>query len=122
MPLAAEAQPLGKVYRIGFLSTDSPTRPPVGCAPGRVAGARVSRGQNLVFERRFSEGNAERFPELAAELVRLRVDSIIVPTAPAAIAARNATQMIPIVIPTCPIPWERGSWRAPRGQAATSRG
>ena len=57
-------------------------------------------GQNLVFERRFSAGNAERFPELAAELVRLRVDCIIVPTAPAAIAAKHATQTIPIVIPT----------------------
>src|SRR5262249_17713134 len=59
-----------------------------------------SEGRNLVFERRFSEGNAERFPELAAELVRLRVDCLIVTTAPAAIAAKNTTQTIPIVIPT----------------------
>src|SRR5262249_51792820 len=57
-------------------------------------------GRNLVFERRFSEGNAERFPEFAAELVRLRVDCIIVTTTPAALAARNATQTIPIVITT----------------------
>ena len=55
-------------------------------------------GQNLVFERRFSEGNAERFPELAAELIRLRVDCIIVPTTPAALAAKHATQTIPIVM------------------------
>jgi putative ABC transport system substrate-binding protein len=59
-----------------------------------------SEGRNLVFERRFSEGNAERFPELAAELVRLRVDCIIVITEPAAIAAKHATQTIPIVFPT----------------------
>ena len=57
-------------------------------------------GQNLVFERRFSEGHAERFPGLAAELVRARVDLILVPTAPAALAARNATQTMPIVLPT----------------------
>ena len=54
---------------------DSPTRPPVGGAPGRVAERGYSEGRNLVFERRFSEGNAERFPEFAAEMVQLRVDS-----------------------------------------------
>src|SRR5207253_9288753 len=57
-------------------------------------------GRNLVFERRFSEGQAERFPEFAAELIRLRVDCIIVPTTPAALAAKHATQTIPIVITT----------------------
>jgi putative tryptophan/tyrosine transport system substrate-binding protein len=57
-------------------------------------------GRNPIFERRFSEGHAERFPELAAELVRLRVDLIIAITTPAAIAAKHATQTIPIVIPT----------------------
>ena len=55
-------------------------------------------GQNLVFEHGFSDGHAERFPELAAELVRLRVDCIIVTTTPAALAAQHATQTIPIVM------------------------
>ena len=59
-----------------------------------------SEGRNLVFERRFSEGHAERFPELAAELVRLGVDLILVITTPAALAAKHATQTIPIVIPS----------------------
>src|SRR5262245_40833458 len=100
VPLATAAQPSGKVYRIGFLSTEPP---PAYLWEALLDGLRergYNEGQNLVFERRFSEGNAERFPELAAELVRLRVHLIIVTTTPAALAARNATQTIPIVIPT----------------------
>src|SRR5215813_1241253 len=100
MPLAAEAQQPGKVYRIGYLDT---TPPPAHVWDALLDGLRergYSEGRNLVFERRFSEGHAERFPELAAELVRLRVDCIIVPTTPAALAAKNATQTIPIVMTT----------------------
>jgi putative ABC transport system substrate-binding protein len=99
-PRVAEAQPPGKVYRIGFLSTNPP--------PARVWDALLDglrergyhEGRNLVFERRFSEGQAERFPAFAAEMVRLRVDCIIVMTTPAALAAKHATQTIPIIIPT----------------------
>jgi len=97
-PLATEAQPPGKVYRIGYLAPDSP---PAHLWEALLDGLRERgylEGRNLVFERRFSEGQAERFPELAAELVRLRVDCIIVPTTPAALAAKHATQTIPIVI------------------------
>jgi ABC-type uncharacterized transport system substrate-binding protein len=100
VPLAAAAPPPSKVYRIGFLSTDPP---PADWWDAFLDGLRergYSEGRNLVFERRFSEGNAERFTELAAELVRLRVDCIIVPTTPAALAAKNATQTIPIVMTT----------------------
>jgi putative tryptophan/tyrosine transport system substrate-binding protein len=98
-PLAAPA-PSDRVYRIGFLGTDPP---PASLWEALLDGLRehgYREGQNLVFERRFSDGHAERFPELAAELVRLRVDCIIVPTTPAALAAKHATQTIPIVIPT----------------------
>jgi putative ABC transport system substrate-binding protein len=100
--LAAEAQPPGKVYRIGYLLTD-PLLVPSRDWDALLDGLRereYSEGRNLVFERRFSQGQAERFPELAAELVRLRVDLILVTTTPAALAAKNATQTIPIVIPT----------------------
>jgi len=100
VPLAAAAQPPGKVYRIGFLSTHPP---PARVWEALLDGLRehgYSEGRNLVFERRFSAGNAERFPELAAELVRLRVDCIFVTTTPAALAAKHATQTIPIVIPS----------------------
>jgi putative ABC transport system substrate-binding protein len=100
VPLAAAAQPAGKVYRIGFLSTDPPLAPRWEALLNGLREHGYSEGRNLVFERRFSEGNAERFPELAAELVRLRVDCLIVTTAPAALAAKNTTQTIPIVMPT----------------------
>ena len=56
-------------------------------------------GQNLVVERRYSEGRAERFAEFAAELVRLNLDMIIVTTTPAVRAVKNATKTIPIVQP-----------------------
>jgi ABC-type uncharacterized transport system substrate-binding protein len=95
--LAAAAPPAGQVYRIGILSTDPP---PARLWEALLDGLRehgYREGRNLVFERRFSEGYAERFPELAAELVRLRVDCIIVPATPAALAAKHATQTIPIV-------------------------
>jgi putative tryptophan/tyrosine transport system substrate-binding protein len=98
VPLATEAQPPGKVYRIGSLSTNPP---PAHLWEALLDGLRERgylEGRNLIFERRFSEGHAERFPELAAELVRLRVDCIIVTTTPAALAAKHATQTIPIVM------------------------
>jgi len=98
--LAAEAQPPDKVYRIGYLDT---TPAPAPLWEALLEGLRAhgySEGQNLVFERRFSEGNAERFPAFAAEMVRLRVDLILVRTTPAALAAKHVTQTIPIVIPT----------------------
>jgi putative ABC transport system substrate-binding protein len=107
-PLATEAQQAGKVYRIGFLSTNPP---PAHVWEALMDGLRergYSEGQNLVFERRFSEGNAERFPEFAAEMVRLRVDLILAGTTPAALAAKNATQTIPIVIPTANDPVRAG--------------
>jgi putative tryptophan/tyrosine transport system substrate-binding protein len=99
-PLAAEAQPSGQVYRIGVLSTDPPRAHLWEALLEGLRERGYSEGRNLVFERRFSEGQAERFPELAAELVRLRVDCIIVPTTPAALAAKHATQTIPIVMTT----------------------
>src|SRR5262244_837816 len=100
VPLAAAAQPPGKVYRIGYLGTNPP---PAHVWDALLDGLRergYSEGRNLVFERRFSEGHAEHFPELAAELVRLSVDLILASTTPAALAAKHATQTIPSVIPT----------------------
>jgi putative tryptophan/tyrosine transport system substrate-binding protein len=97
-PLTAPAQPVGQVYRIGFLSTDPPLAHLWEALLDGLRERGYREGQNLVFERRFSEGYAERFAELAAELVRLRVDCILVPTTPAALAAKHATQTIPIVM------------------------
>jgi putative ABC transport system substrate-binding protein len=100
VPLAAVAQSPGKVYRIGFLSTVPPRAHVWEALLDGLRERGYSEGRNLIFERRFSEGNAERFPEFAAELVRLKVDCIIVTTEPAALAAKHATQTIPIVMPT----------------------
>jgi putative tryptophan/tyrosine transport system substrate-binding protein len=100
VPLAAVAQPPGKVYRIGYLGTNPP---PAHQWEALLDGLRergYSEGRNLLFEHRFSEGHAECFPEFAAEMVRLRVDCIIAITTPAALAAKHATPTIPIVIPT----------------------
>jgi putative ABC transport system substrate-binding protein len=99
-PLAAEAQQAGKVYRIGYLST--PTRESV--EHGVQAFLRKLRelgwveGQNLVIEYRWAEGNVERLPDLAADLVRRKVDVIVAPAGSAALAAKNATSSIPIVM------------------------
>ena len=65
VPLTVEAQPPGKVYRIGYLDT---TPSSTHLWDALLEGLRERgyvEGRNLVFERRFSEGNAERFPDLA---------------------------------------------------------
>jgi putative ABC transport system substrate-binding protein len=99
-PLAAEAQQAGKVYRIGYLS--APTRESVEHV--LQAFLRALRdlgwveGQNLVIEYRWAEGQTERLPSLAAELVQRKVDVIVAPAAAAAVAAKNATSSIPIVM------------------------
>src|SRR5258706_4430257 len=92
-PRTAEAQQAGRVYRIGYLS--APTRASV--ERGLEAFLRALRklgwvdGQNLVIEYRWAEGQIERLPELAADLVRRKVDVIVAPAGSAALAARNAT-------------------------------
>jgi putative tryptophan/tyrosine transport system substrate-binding protein len=99
-PLATAAPPAEKVYRIGYLGT---TPLPAHLWDALLEGLRergYHEGRNLVFEHRFSEGHADRFPEFAAEMVRLKVDLVLVSTTPAAIAAKHATLTIPIVIPT----------------------
>src|SRR6202049_552697 len=99
-PLAAEAQQAGKVYRIGYLST--PTRASV--ERGLQAFLRTLRelgwveGQNLIIDYRWAEGNVERLPDLAAELVRRKVDVIVAAAGSGALAAKNATSSIPIVM------------------------
>jgi putative tryptophan/tyrosine transport system substrate-binding protein len=102
VPLAAGAQPAVTVYRVGVLGNISPTKDP---ASRRLDGAFVQglresgwvEGQNTIIEWRYSDGRPERFPDLAAELVRLKVDVIVTLAAPAARAAKQATTTIPIV-------------------------
>jgi len=98
--VAARAQPAKKLYRIGYLST--PTRASVenGVQAFLRALAELGwiEGQNLVIEYRWANGDVERLPELADDLVRRKVDLIVAPAGSAALAAKNATTSIPIVM------------------------
>ena len=98
---AAEAQPTGKVYRIGYLAQGSGSgaaslRPLEGFRQGLRELGWVE-GQNIVIEYRYAEGRIDRLPGLADELVQLKVDVIAASPTGAALAARNASRTIPIV-------------------------
>ncbi len=99
-PLAAEAQAAGKVPRVGFLSAFSPSDVPLWRA-GLQKGLRdlgYTEGRDVAIEYRYAEGRLDRLPGLAAELVRLQVDVIVAETTPASLAAKQATNKIPIVM------------------------
>ena len=95
-----EAQQSGAVARIGYLSGASPERD----KPWLAAFARglgelgYSEGKNIAIERRYAGGRFEILPNLAAELIRLKIDVLVVTGAPAAHAAKGATSAIPIVM------------------------
>jgi putative ABC transport system substrate-binding protein len=98
LPLAAQAQQAGKVPRIGFLHYGSPgPSPEVEAFRQGLRELGYVEGQNVAIEYRFASGQVERLPELAAELVRLKLDVIVTPTTPASLAAKQATSTIPIV-------------------------
>jgi len=96
-PLAAEAQETGKLYRVGFLSGGAAPSPTLPRLLEALRPLGYVEGQNLVIERRYSDGKADRLPVLAAELVQLRVDLIVTTGTLAARAAKQATPSIPIV-------------------------
>src|SRR6266571_5408011 len=116
-PLAARAQQ-SKVARIGALY--------IGLADAESFKKELREGlrelgylegQNIAFEFRSAEGKLDRLPELAAELVRLKVDVIVALYVPSALAAKQATRDIPIVIAAAEVV-ETGvvaSWARPGG-------
>jgi ABC-type uncharacterized transport system substrate-binding protein len=100
-PLGALAQRRSKVFRVGFLS---PRRRPAsfasdyyGAFPQRMNELGYVEGKNLLIEWRFADGEYDRLPRLAAELVQSKVDVILALGPPGAIAAQKATTAIPIV-------------------------
>ena len=99
-PLAAEAQQARKVYRIGMLETRSPELNAANVDAFRQGLWELGykEGQNLEIVYRSSDGRDERFPGLAGELVRLKVDLILTRGTPAALAAKSATGAIPVVM------------------------
>jgi putative ABC transport system substrate-binding protein len=97
-PLAARAQQ-GKLARIGALVLTSADAQSLAKALREgLRELRYTEGQNFAFEFRSADGNAERLPDLAAELVRLPVDVIVATFTPCALAAKQATTTIPIVM------------------------
>jgi putative ABC transport system substrate-binding protein len=98
-PFAADAQQAGKVPRIGFLGTRtlSDTSPLLDAFRQGLRELGWVEGQNIVIDYRFAEGRFDRLPDLAAELVRLKVAIIVAAPTPAAVAAKKATETIPIV-------------------------
>ena len=96
-----DAQQPKKVSRIGYLSGTDPTTDSIRSEPFRLALRELGyiEGQNIAIEFRYAEGKQDRYPELAAELVRLKVDAIVVAGGTTPIrAAKNATKTIPIVM------------------------
>jgi putative ABC transport system substrate-binding protein len=101
LSISAEAQQPKKVPRIGYLSGVDPARESIRSEAFRLALRELGyiEGQNIAIEYRYAEGKRDRYPELAAELVRLKVDIIVGPSGSAPIrAAKNATKTIPIVM------------------------
>ena len=97
---AVEGQQAGKVFRIGFLdsSTASGSAVLVNAFLQELSKVGWIEGKNIAIEYRFAEGKVERLPELASDLVRLKVDLIVVTATPAALAAKKATTTTPIVM------------------------
>jgi putative ABC transport system substrate-binding protein len=101
-PLAAEAQQTGKVPRVGYLSPGSSSDP---LRQRRLEAFRQGlrelgyvEGQNIALESRWAEGKYDRYPALAADLLRLKVDVIVAVGGAATQAAQQATRTIPIVM------------------------
>jgi putative ABC transport system substrate-binding protein len=97
--LAVEAQQTRKVPRVGVLGGQSPEiSPPILALREGLRDLGYVEGQTIAIEWRWAQGKNERYPDLAAELVKLKVDIIVAPTSPGAQAAQRATRTIPIVM------------------------
>jgi putative ABC transport system substrate-binding protein len=97
---SASAQQTGKVLRIGFLDNSTASGMAVLIDAFRQELSKLGwiEGKNFTIEYRFAEGKPERRPELAADLVRLKVDLIVATDTPSALTAKNVTTTIPIVV------------------------
>src|SRR6266849_7472191 len=97
-PLAARAQQVGKVPRIGYLSPGSASPGPLAYHDEFQRGLRelgYVEGRNIVIEYRFADGKFDRLADLAAELVQLKVEVLVTVVTQASLAGKNATGTIP---------------------------
>jgi ABC-type uncharacterized transport system substrate-binding protein len=99
-PLAAGAQQVAKLYRVGVLDSVGMASNEANLSAFRQGLRELGyvEGQNVVIEYRSADGRAERFPDLATELIRLKVDVIVTRGTSAALGARHVTETIPIVM------------------------
>jgi putative ABC transport system substrate-binding protein len=99
-PLAVRAQQPAKVWRIGMLETISSAQnaPQLDAFQQRLQQLGYVEGINFVIEYRSAEGRGDRFPSLVAELLQRNVDLLVLRGTPAAIAVKNATSTIPVVM------------------------
>ena len=98
-PLAARAQQPAKLPTIGFLSTSEPLieSQRVAAFVQQLRELGWTEGRNVAIEYRWAEGRSDRAAEIVAEFVRLKVDVIVTEGTPAALAAKHATSVLPVV-------------------------
>jgi putative ABC transport system substrate-binding protein len=107
-PLAAQEYKAGKVYRIGFLSQGQPPKAFLEALQQSLRERGYAEGRNLVWEFRSTDGSLDQLPQFAEDLVRLKVDVILARNSSAAMAAKRATTLIPIVLVNVYAPVEIG--------------
>ena len=100
LPLVADAQPAGKAPRIAYLSASSAINATVETFRQGLRELGYVEGRNIQIEFRWADGRFDHLPALAAELVSLGVNVIVAANTPAALAAKNATSTIPIILVT----------------------
>jgi putative ABC transport system substrate-binding protein len=107
---AAQAQQPARMPRIGYLGTSSPSLEPhyVEAFRQKLRDLGYIEGQNIAIEYRWAEGQDDRLPALAAELVHLKADVIVTAGTPGTLAATQATKTIPIVMASSGDPVESG--------------
>src|SRR5262245_20857134 len=100
LSVRVEAQQTGKIFRIGFLDPSTASGSAVLFDAFRQELSELGwiEGKNITIEYRFAEQKRERVSELAADLVRLKVDLIVATTTPSALAAKSVTATIPVVM------------------------
>ncbi len=107
-PSAAQAQQAVKMARIGYLASNLANQGPLDAFRQGLRDLGYVEGRNVVIEYRDAQGKLDPLPALAAELVALKVDVIVASSTAAALAARQATTIVPIVFATVPDPVATG--------------
>src|SRR5437899_12340566 len=113
-PFAGEAQPAGRAYRVGLLGLASGSDAPIlASLPQGLRDLGYEEGKNLVIEYRTAEGKYDRLPALAVQLVGLKIDVLVTYGTPGALAAKQATTTIPVVVALIGDAWANGVVQSP---------